>query len=39
VRRLCAYTRSEWSPAAAAFLEVLKAQPWQGKPRVAEVIG
>jgi DNA-binding transcriptional LysR family regulator len=39
VRRLCAYTRSEWSPAAGAFLAVLKSQPWQGKPRVAEVIG
>jgi DNA-binding transcriptional LysR family regulator len=39
VRRLTAYTRTEWSPAAGAFLEVLRAQPWQGKPRVAEVIG
>jgi DNA-binding transcriptional LysR family regulator len=38
-RRLTAYTRSEWSPAAGGFLEVLKAQAWGSRPRNAEVIG
>jgi DNA-binding transcriptional LysR family regulator len=28
VRELAAYTRSEWSPLASAFLEVLKAGDW-----------
>jgi DNA-binding transcriptional LysR family regulator len=39
VRRLVAYTRTTWTPGAAAFLEVLEAQPWDGRPRGAEVIG
>jgi DNA-binding transcriptional LysR family regulator len=38
VRELTAYTRSEFSPPARAFLETLRAQRWSGKPRRAEVI-
>ena len=26
---LAAYTRSDWSPLASAFLDVLKASDWQ----------
>jgi hypothetical protein len=29
VRELAAYTRSDWSPLASAFLDVLKASDWQ----------
>jgi DNA-binding transcriptional LysR family regulator len=39
VRELTAYTRTEWSPPARAFLEALRAERWSGKPRDAEVIG
>lgn len=38
VRELTAYTRTEWSPSARAFLEVLREQRWGRKPRDAEVI-
>jgi DNA-binding transcriptional LysR family regulator len=38
VRELTAYTRTEWSPAARAFLGVLRDQRWSRKPRDAEVI-
>jgi DNA-binding transcriptional LysR family regulator len=38
VRELTAYTRSEWSPPARAFLEVLRTEHWSRKPRGAEVI-
>jgi DNA-binding transcriptional LysR family regulator len=38
VRELTAYTRTEWSPAARAFLGVLREQRWSRKPRDAEVI-
>jgi DNA-binding transcriptional LysR family regulator len=38
VRELTAYTRTEWSPAARAFLDVLRARRWSRKPRNAEVI-
>lgn len=38
VRELTAYTRTEWSPPARAFLEALRAQRWSRKPRNAEVI-
>jgi DNA-binding transcriptional LysR family regulator len=38
VRELTAYTRSEWSPPARAFLEVLRGERWSRKPRNAEVI-
>lgn len=38
VRELTAYTRSEWSPPARAFLDVLRAERWSRKPRNAEVI-
>ena len=37
-RELTAYTRTEWSPPARAFLEALRAQRWSRKPRNAEVI-
>lgn len=38
VRELTAYTRTEWSPPARAFLDVLSGQTWSRKPRNAEVI-
>lgn len=38
VRELTAYTRTVWSPAARAFLEVLREQHWSRKPRHADVI-
>ena len=37
-RQLVAFTRQEWSPLAAAFLEVLQAQAWQRRPASATVI-
>jgi DNA-binding transcriptional LysR family regulator len=38
-RQLVAFTRQDWSPLAAAFLEVLQAQPWNRRPRSATVVG
>lgn len=38
VRELVAYARREWSPAAVAFLDVLRALPWDRRPRNATVI-
>ena len=38
VRELTAYTRSEWSPPARAFLDCLRAERWGARPRTAEVI-
>jgi DNA-binding transcriptional LysR family regulator len=38
VRELAAYTRSEWSPPARAFVEVLSGLSWSRRPRNAEVI-
>jgi len=38
-RQLAAYTRQDWSPLAAAFLEVLKEQTWQRRPASATVVG
>lgn len=38
VRELTAYTRTEWSPPARAFLTALRAESWSGKPRNAVVI-
>jgi DNA-binding transcriptional LysR family regulator len=38
VRELTAYTRTEWSPPARAFLSALRAQRWSAKPRDAVVI-
>jgi DNA-binding transcriptional LysR family regulator len=35
VRELVAYTRSEWSPPARAFLEALRSADWQRRPRTA----
>jgi DNA-binding transcriptional LysR family regulator len=32
VRQLFAYTRSEWPPLAAAFVEALRHQPWPAMP-------
>jgi hypothetical protein len=37
VRELTAYTRSEWSPPARAFLDVLRRERLPRKPRNAEV--
>lgn len=37
-RELVAYTRREWSPAALAFLDVLRARPWGRRSRNATVI-
>jgi DNA-binding transcriptional LysR family regulator len=37
-RRLVAFTRQDWSPLAAAFLEVLQAQAWQRRPASAIVV-
>jgi len=39
VRQLVAFTRQDWSPLAAAFLEVLQAQAWRPRPRSATVVG
>ena len=38
VRELTAYTRTQWSPPARAFLDALRAERWSGRPRNAEVI-
>jgi DNA-binding transcriptional LysR family regulator len=39
VRQLVAFTREDWSPLAASFLDVLKAQAWRPRPTSATVIG
>ncbi|MEJ8825832.1 hypothetical protein WKW80_28005 [Variovorax humicola] len=39
VRQLVAFTRKDWSPLAASFLEVLQAQPWRRRPNSATVVG
>src|SRR3954447_2647961 len=38
VRELTAYTRSEWSAPARAFLDVLREELWSPRPRGAEVV-
>jgi DNA-binding transcriptional LysR family regulator len=38
-RQLVAFTRQDWSPLAAAFLDVLQAQAWQRRPASATVVG
>jgi hypothetical protein len=38
VRQLVAFTRQDWPPLAEAFLDVLKAQPWQRRPRSATIV-
>ena len=38
-RQLVAFTRQDWSPLAAAFLQVLQDQPWQRRPPSATVVG
>jgi DNA-binding transcriptional LysR family regulator len=38
-RQLVAFTRQDWSPLAAAFLEVLKEQTWQRRPASATDVG
>jgi DNA-binding transcriptional LysR family regulator len=38
VRQLVAFTRQDWSPLAAAFLEVLQAQAWHPRPASATVV-
>ena len=37
-RQLVAFTRKDWSPLAEAFLDVLEAQSWPGRPRSAVVV-
>jgi len=37
-RQLVAFTRQDWSPLAAAFLDVLRAQAWRRRPRSATVL-
>jgi DNA-binding transcriptional LysR family regulator len=37
-RQLVAFGRPDWSPFAQAFLDVLRAQPWESRPRSAQVI-
>jgi DNA-binding transcriptional LysR family regulator len=37
-RQLAAFTRQDWSPLAAAFLQVLKEQTWQRRPASATVV-
>jgi DNA-binding transcriptional LysR family regulator len=37
VRQLVAFARQDWTPLARAFLDVLQAQPWPGRPRSATV--
>jgi DNA-binding transcriptional LysR family regulator len=39
VREVVAMTRSNWSPAASAFLEVLGPLPMRARPRGAQLIG
>jgi DNA-binding transcriptional LysR family regulator len=34
-RAICAFSRGDWTPATAAFLETLQAFPWGPKPRRA----
>ncbi|MGW0694928.1 LysR family transcriptional regulator [Streptomyces sp. NPDC002738] len=38
MRQLVAFTRQDWPPLAAAFLQALQAQPWLPKPATATVI-
>ena len=38
-RELVAFTRQDWSPLAAAFLEVLQSQAWKARPRSATDVG
>jgi DNA-binding transcriptional LysR family regulator len=38
-RQLAAFTRQDWSPLAAAFLQVLRDQTWQRRPPSATVVG
>jgi DNA-binding transcriptional LysR family regulator len=38
-RELCAFARDEFSPLAAAFLDVLARDPWPPRPRGAEEVG
>src|SRR4029077_4462674 len=38
-RQLVAFTPQDFSPPAAAFLEVLKEQPWPRRPASATVVG
>jgi DNA-binding transcriptional LysR family regulator len=38
VRELVAFTRQDWSPLAESFLDVLREQPWQRRPRGATTI-
>jgi hypothetical protein len=33
-----AFTREDWSPLAQAFLDVLRAQRWERRPRCAAVV-
>jgi DNA-binding transcriptional LysR family regulator len=37
-RQLVAFGRQDWSPLAQAFLDVLRSQPWESRPRSAQVI-
>jgi DNA-binding transcriptional LysR family regulator len=39
VRQIVAFTRQDWSPLAAAFLEVLQAQNWRSRPPSAIDVG
>jgi DNA-binding transcriptional LysR family regulator len=38
VRQLVAFTRQDWPPLSEAFLDVLRAQSWQPRPRSAIVV-
>jgi DNA-binding transcriptional LysR family regulator len=38
-RQIVAFTRQDWSPLAAAFLEVLKEQTWHRRPASATDVG
>src|SRR3954447_22743420 len=38
VRRLVAFTRQDWPPLSEAFLDVLRVQSWQRRPRSAIVV-
>jgi hypothetical protein len=38
-RQLVAFARQDWSPLAAAFLEVLKEQTWHRRPASATDVG
>ncbi|HXA31386.1 MAG TPA: LysR substrate-binding domain-containing protein, partial [Acidimicrobiales bacterium] len=37
VRELVAFARQEWTPFAQAFLDILQAQSWPGRPHSATV--